>query len=105
MYNEEYLLIDYRALLDIAVLAAFGKSSGLDQLPLHLAEAIMPFQPKKFLVRTDKLILQSNSPHLFQLFQYTFYFYPMNSWYHQFDMILYKAFDAGIRDFWFQQAT
>ncbi len=29
----------------------------------------------------------------------------MNSWYHQFDMILYKAFDAGIRDFWFQQAT
>ena len=53
VYNEEYLLIDYRALLDIAVLAAFGKSSGLDQLPLHLAEAIMPFQPKKFLVRTD----------------------------------------------------
>ena len=53
VYNEEYLLIDYRALLDIAVLAAFGKSSGLDQLPLHLAEAIMPFQPKKFLVKTD----------------------------------------------------
>ncbi len=28
----------------------------------------------------------------------------MNTWFRQFDMILYRAFDAGIRDLWFDKA-
>ncbi len=51
VFNEESLFIDYRALLDIAVLAAFGKSQGLEELPLHLARGIFPMQDDNFLVR------------------------------------------------------
>ena len=40
---------------------------------------------------------------LFQL-QYSFFFYPLNPWFRQIDMVLNRAFDAGIRDLWFERA-
>ncbi len=85
VYDGKYLFIEYRALLDIAVLAAFGRSHGLEELPLHISvESILFFQ-RPFV-------------------QYGFYLHPLNPWLKRIDRPMEAAAEAGIRHQWIRKA-